>query len=494
MASIAHRSAIDFGPGFSRALRQAVQSWDGLLEWLPIGIYTCDAKGYLLNHNRRAAELWGQNPDPSERQRYCGCYKALRADGTELPSSETPMAELLATRRPIRDREMDIERPDGTRLTLLVNLEPLFDDEGDFAGGVSCIQDITARTLAEQRLKDREQWYGDLLQALPAAIYTTDAEGRVTFYNQAAEELAGRKPKLGSDEWCVTWKLYSADGTPVAHKDCPMATALKTGEPVRGSEKVAERPDGTRIPILPYPTPLRDGDGKMIGAVNMLVDVSERKEAEEQKSVLLRELAHRVNNSFALILAMTHQSLRTASSPEAFAEAFSGRLQALAQAHNLLLAKDWSGAELGELVQGQLAPFCSGAAERLTLGGPEVMLNPAQVIALGVVLHELGANAAKYGALSGAHGHVALSWRRSGGRVHLSWRESGGPAVTPPSHKGLGSKLIERGIPDATIDWRFEPGGVVCAIALPLDERVTKSPSARMPARGQMAKQTAGAR
>ncbi|MBC8013217.1 MAG: PAS domain-containing protein [Methyloceanibacter sp.] len=472
MTSLAYHDPSAPVSAISRALRQALQAGDGLLEWLPIGIYSCDVQGSLVHYNRRAAELWGRSPDTGNGQhRFCGADGAYRPNGEAIPLNEAPMAELLRTGRPIRDRELILERPDGTRLAVLANLDPLFDEDGTLVGGVSCFEDITARKTAEHRLQEREQWYRDLLEALPAAIYTTDAEGRVTFFNEAAADLAGRRPTLGSDEWCVSWKLYSSDGTPVAHEDCPMAMALKTGTPVRGTEAIAERPDGTRVLVLPYPTPLRDADGELIGAVNMLVDITELKEAEEDKTLLLRELAHRVNNTFAVILAITQQSLRTAPSAEAFAEAFTGRLQALAQAHNLLLAKDWAGADLGELAKGQLAPFCLEGGDRLKLEGPKVMLAPTQAIALGVVLHELGTNAAKYGALSIDSGKVELSWKLGADRVCLIWTERHGPPVAPPSRRGLGSKLIERGLPSAGIDWRFEPAGVVCTIDLPLDER-----------------------
>jgi PAS domain S-box-containing protein len=126
----------------------------------------------------------------------------------------------------------------------------------------------------------------ELLDALPAAIYTTDAAGRITYYNAAAVQLAGRRPKIGSDEWCVTWRLYQPDGTPLPHDDCPMAVALKTGCPVRGVEAIAERPDGTLVPFMPYPTPLHDATGKVVGAVNMLVDLSERSHAEQVRQLL----------------------------------------------------------------------------------------------------------------------------------------------------------------------------------------------------------------
>jgi two-component sensor histidine kinase len=465
-------------------LQHALRSWDRLLDWLPVGIYACDRDGHLIQYNQRAAELWGHTPAiGDERYRFCGAYKTYLPNGGPLPLAETPMATLLATGHPIRDRQLEIERPDGTRLTILGNLEPLLDEDGTLVGGVSCFQDITARKVAEDRLQEREQWYRALLDALPAAIYTTDAKGRVTFFNEAAVELSGRRPVLGSDEWCISPRLYSPGGAPIAHQDCPMAVALRTGKPVRGTEKIVERPDGSRVPVLPYPTPLHDAEGQMIGAVNMLVDITERRQAEQQKTLLLRELAHRVNNTFAVILAITQQSLRAAPSAEGFAETLTGRLQALAQAHNLLLAKNWTGAELGELAKGQLAPFSPEGGDRLKIDGPKAMLGPTQVIALGIVLHELGTNAAKYGALAVEGGEVELSWMLHPDRVSLTWAERNGPPVMPPSRKGLGSKLIERGLPDASIDWRFLPDGVICAIELPLSERpASNRKAARDPA------------
>ena len=123
--------------------------------------------------------------------------------------------------------------------------------------------------------------FREIIQALPAAIYTTDAAGRITFYNDAAAAIWGRRPALGDERWCGSWKLYWPDGTPLPHDECPMAVALKTGRPVRHVQAVAEKPDGTRVPFAPYPTPLFDAAGELIGAVNMLVDLTHRQQAEE---------------------------------------------------------------------------------------------------------------------------------------------------------------------------------------------------------------------
>ena len=135
--------------------------------------------------------------------------------------------------------------------------------------------------LASTKIRDSERRLRNVIDALPAAVYATDTEGRVTMFNEAAATFAGRAPQLGTDQWCVTWKLFWPDGTPMPHDQCPMATALKERRPIRGMEGIAERPDGTRVRFIPYPTPLYDEAGTMVGAVNMAVDITDRKLAEE---------------------------------------------------------------------------------------------------------------------------------------------------------------------------------------------------------------------
>src|SRR6516165_9236602 len=147
---------------------------------------------------------------------------------------------------------------------------------------------------AETDAEVRNLWCRDLLDALPAAIYTTDAAGRLTFFNRAAVEFSGRTPEIGSDQWCVTWRLYWPDGRPMAHDECPMARALKEDRPIRGGEAIAERPDGTRVPFMAYPTPLHDASSNLVGAVNMLVDLTTAKEVDEVRSLLNEMLEQHV--------------------------------------------------------------------------------------------------------------------------------------------------------------------------------------------------------
>jgi PAS domain S-box-containing protein len=180
--------------------------------------------------------------------------------------------------------EFDIIGLCGTRRHMDTHAVPLLMPDGSTAH-LAITRDITKRKEDELTLRESQHHYAQLLQALPVALYTTDIDGRITFYNEAAAEFAGRRPEPG-EMWCVTWRLYHLDGTPLPHDQCPMAIALREGRPVRGIEAIAERPDGTRVRFLPFPTPLFDTTGQPTGAINLLVDTTAKYQAEEMASRL----------------------------------------------------------------------------------------------------------------------------------------------------------------------------------------------------------------
>src|SRR6185503_16293113 len=209
-------------------------------------------------------------------------------------------------------------------------------EQGEFVNTRCFTVDVTEAKKAQDQLADREAHFRQLLDALPSAIYTTDANGTVTYFNRAAVEFSGRVPNVGKDHWCVTWRLYSHDGTPLAHDECPMATALRERRAVRNTPAIAERPDGTRVPFMPYPTPLTGRNGELVGAVNMLVDLTEQNKAEEKQRLLIRELHHRVKNTLATVQAIMGTTIRFSTTMEEFQQAFVGRVAALAKTHSLL--------------------------------------------------------------------------------------------------------------------------------------------------------------
>ena len=166
----------------------------------------------------------------------------------------------------------------------------------------------TRRDSSDEAAADDAR-YREFLEALGVAVYTTDADGKITFFNEAAAELWGRRPELG-EEWCGSFRLFWSDGSPMAHGDCPMAIALKEGRAVRGFTAIAERPDGSRVDFQPYPTPLYDRDGGLIGAVNVLVDVTERRRMEDDLRSAAEELA-RSNGVKDEFVGLISHELRT---------------------------------------------------------------------------------------------------------------------------------------------------------------------------------------
>ena len=360
---------------------------------------------------------------------------------------------------------------DGTIVYLDVFSSSVRDAAGQFRYGVRVIQDVTEAKRMEDRLLESERHMRDLLEALPAAVYTTDARGRITFFNKAAVEMAGRVPQPG-DEWCVTWRLFAPDGTPMPHEECPMAVALKQNRPIRGAEAIAERPDGTRIPFIPYPTPLRDANGNLIGAINMLVDISERKEAENRQKGLIDELNHRVKNTLATVQSLAGQTARHAESLKEFVPTFETRIVALARAHDLLTKRHWQDAPLEALIHEVIAPMIHEASQ-IKIEGPSIELNPRAALSITMALNELATNAVKYGALSSEMGSLSIVWnlRDDAGQTYLDfeWKEQGGPRVKPPTRRGFGTRLIERCIErdlDGEIDLVFQPDGVQCCMTI----------------------------
>jgi two-component system CheB/CheR fusion protein len=210
--------------------------------------------------------------------------------------------------------------------------------------------------------------------------------------------------------------------------------------------------------------------------VEYCIDISDRKRAEMERELLSHELSHRVKNVFAIIHSLATQTTARMQSIDAFREAFLGRLHALAHGHSMLLETDWQGISLETLVENAVEAYRIDRPDAIDIEGEFVSLTPQQGLGLSLVLHELGTNAVKYGALSHRNGRLRIFWRtekdREKARVRLCWEERGGPPVTPPSEKGFGSLLIERVCTlqlkgSVELDYAIE--GLTCLIVFPMD-------------------------
>jgi two-component sensor histidine kinase len=259
--------------------------------------------------------------------------------------------------------------------------------------------------------------------------------------------------------------------------------ALKESRPIRGMEAIAERPDGARIPFIPYPTPLYDQNGRLVGAVNMLVDISEQKHTETQQAMLVREVHHRVRNTLAIAQAIVGSTAKTSDTVETFKDSLIGRISALARTH-LLMSDGRNALPFELMLHNELDPFSDSSGNRVTMNGPPVEISTRHVVPVGMALHELTTNSAKYGALSALGGRVDVSWRivTEATKRHLDfeWIESGGPVVATPSRKGFGSQLLDVVLPRQVnalteVDYRSE--GLRVRVTLPLSrEQIETAP------------------
>jgi PAS domain S-box-containing protein len=237
------------------------------------------------------------------------------------------------------------------------------------------------------------------------------------------------------------------------------------------------RKDGSEFWAIVFTSPVRDKSGTVVQHFVSFVDYTKHKKEQAQCKMLIRELNHRVKNTLSTVQSIAWQALRKASDPETIRESIESRLFALSRSHDLLTRENWEGAGLLELVKAALEPFrvADGRSERFLITGKNIRLPPKATLALGIAFHELATNAVKYGALSNETGLILIAWkiepRPENNRLILQWREKDGPPVAPPSRKGFGSQVIERGLAHelvGTVHLDYRADGVICAIDIPV--------------------------
>lgn len=444
-------------PSRGQALQRLFQSWEVVLERLPIAAYVCDAGGSIVRYNRRVTGLWSGAPTG----------KSL-ADNPRLAPCHSLVSEVLTSGEAVKDRDVAFEHSDGQRTNLLADAQPISDDDGALIGVLVCIQDVTELRQAREMLRARQNWSRRILESSPVAIYQTDAEGVVQAFNSAAATLWGREPKIGEDRWCGSFKLQWPDGTPMPLDASPMAQSIRGRKQISGAEAIFERPDGSRGAFLAYPTPLLGADGELVGAINLLVDITERKRAEDLQKTLLDELNHRVKNTLATVQSLAAHSFRDVGDPVCMRQAFEARLMALSGAHNQLADRRWEAADMLDVVAGILGPY---GGEAVFWEGPSIQLPTRVSVALAMVLHELATNAGKYGALSTPEGRLLVHWTRTPEGLSLEWRETHGPTATEPQHQGFGLRFIRGAVERelaGKVAFDFAEAGLRCRIVTPL--------------------------
>lgn len=257
------------------ALRESEERYRSLVEMAPDVIFSVSADGGVFTGLSAGFE-WVTGWPPEE---WIGRPFPEILHPDDIPFALQKFEELLAGETPL-PFELRVRSRSGEYVIAEIRVRPK-KQAGKVVEGFGIALDVTERKRTENALRESERQYRELVEALGVAVYTTDADGHIVLYNETAAALWGRRPEPGKDRWCGSWRLYWPDGRPMAHEECPMALSLKEKRPVRGAEVMVEQPDGSRFYVTPYPTPLLDASGNLVGGVNVLIDITKRRRMED---------------------------------------------------------------------------------------------------------------------------------------------------------------------------------------------------------------------
>ena len=354
---------------------------------------------------------------------------------------------------------------------------PLRDADGVPRGFLATVVETTARVKAERAYhRAREQVelalnagavIGTWLWDIQADRVTADSRFAHTFSIDPAQAAAGLPIET------FLQRIHPQD---LPEVEVRIAETIRHGAPYRCQYRIRQ-PDDGYLWVEASGRCEHDEEGRPLCFAGLMVDVQERKLAEQQQRTLINELNHRVKNTLAIVQSLAAQSFNGAASVESAAEVFNARLISFSHAHDVLTREHWHSALLSDLVEQTARSHNFRGSERFDIAGPRVRLSPQNALSFALALHELATNAIKYGALGDRGGGVRIHWRVGEGNgrpvLYLDWIEHGGPPVRPPARKGFGTRLIERSLNPARngavcIDYR--ESGLACHIAMPLPE------------------------
>ena len=384
--------------------------------------------------------MWGVTPDLGARE-FDGIWKLLHADGSVMAQEESPVARVLKSNSVIRGFEALGERPDGRRIPFLAFASPMLDRAGRLAGVVNLLVNRDVALMgarATQRL-------AALIESSDDAIIAKDIRGVITDWNAGAMRLFG-------------YTAEEAIGRPVAmlvppdrHDEEPdILVRLRRGEHIDHYETVRQRKDGSLVAISLSVSPIKNSAGEVIGGSKIARDITARRRAEEQKTLLLGEMNHRIKNLFTLAGSIVTLSARSAATPEDLSSAVLARLGALARAQSLTLpqitdagAQVEQDATLQSLMDTILAPYQDEHHARIQVTCCDFLVKRDSVTSFALLVNEFATNAAKYGSLSTPRGRVEIHCAEHDEDVVVQWREIGGPESPPPTTDGFGSRLVQ---------------------------------------------------
>jgi PAS domain S-box-containing protein len=432
----------------------------------PVMVWVSEPDGRCSFVSRSWYDFTGQHPDAAlEFGWQCAVHDDDRPKLLEV-------AQAHADRREAFEVEYRLARRDGVFRWVLAVAAPRFDAHGGFLGYIGSVIDISGRKQAEAAVRDSEGRLRDALAAGHVMAFEWDATRRCSQRSANAAEILGHEAPKGAPTSSRTFltRIHPDD----RERFKSHVGGVTPDQPFYAVSFRYRRPDGREVWLEETARAEFDGAGRLVLVKGLTRDVTAQRQAEAHQKLLIAELDHRVKNALSRVAAVIRRTRQAGDSLDAFATTLDGRIQSMANAHELLSRSRWQEVRLADLVERELAPYA--AAGNITLDGPQVMLTATATQTLAMVLHELTTNAAKYGALSVPSGRVSVRWAtvpRPDGATDLAldWRESGGPPSASTVRPGYGTSVIRQLLPHqlgGAVDLAFTAGGVHCHIELPL--------------------------
>lgn len=460
------------------AMRRTTAEFQALADNIPTLCWMAHADGDIYWYNKRWYDYTGTS---AESQQGWG-WESVH-DPAFLPKVVERWRHSIATGTPF-EMTFPLRAADGHFEPFLTRVVPIRDAGGAITHWFGTNTNVAALSQVETELRDSRARLAEQVSEFNA-LYESAPIGLAFFdrghrYVRVNEQLAAINGVAAEDHIGRTVRevlgRYADDIEPVVEQ------VFVSGKAIGGVEASGESPTAPGVPRhwLAGFYPVRGPGGEVDAVGAWVIEISERKAAEQRELLLAREVDHRAKNLLAVVQSIVQ--LTPGSDGPALKASIIGRIQALARAHSLLSDARWDGVDLGQLVREELAPFRTGDAGRVSTDGPDLLLRPAAAQSLALVLHELATNAVKYGALSSGSGSVAVQWRRDAGAdgafLEIEWLERGGPDPGKPDLSGFGSKIIHASVNrqlrgQVTKEWLSD--GLHCTIRIPAAELVPKS-------------------
>jgi PAS domain S-box-containing protein len=431
---------------------------------MPQLVWTADATGKLDYYNARLA-AYGDGQSPAQ-----GWAMRVRVHPDDLAATVEAWAKAMAGDG-FYQHEHRLVMADGSARWHLSRARRVTSEDGPpkWFGTSTDIHDMKT---TEQALATSIERLQIALDAGRMGTWDLNLTTREMVWNREMYRLLGHDPDTGVVPSYRTWagRIHPADVERVSKL---LNDSIEQGTDYHAEYRCLWE-DGQLRWLEARGRSARDANGVPVRSYGVLMDITERKLADERQQLLMGELDHRVKNSLALVQAMAQQSFKGEDVPAAARRAFTDRLGAMAAAHSTLTRTRWEGAALADVIAEAIA-FCGPAVAHIATSGPAVMLAADKTVPIAMAIHELCTNALKYGALSTESGQVSIGWSIDAASwLTIEWREQGGPPVKSPTRRGFGSLMIERAISHQLHgDSRllYEPDGVRCTIRMPLQDK-----------------------